>query len=350
MAPPTTRFVSTVDGVNIAYIRVGAGPPLVFATNFCGDVHNYRRQSAGQQSLTNRLAALGWEVIHHDGRGMGDSDRDIDDWSLEGRLNDLEAVLGRIDADRFVLAGVDQGAPTAIAYAARNPARVSHLVLMCPFANGASRYALPALRLAMNGIDGAAPVWSLFTNVIGGVVTQFSNPALGQQIADSIRRAMTAEGLSAYFAAARVIDVTSLLSHVVAPTLIVHDPTFPFGSFDLCREVASGIRDAQFIVVNDGSMMGGSFDETLPAIDRFLRPDAAGGTEKASSAGEFAPLTRREAEVLRLIAGGHGNKAIASALGMSERTVGRHITNLYAKIGTRTKAAATAYAIRHGLT
>jgi DNA-binding NarL/FixJ family response regulator len=52
---------------------------------------------------------------------------------------------------------------------------------------------------------------------------------------------------------------------------------------------------------------------------------------------------------LRLIVAGRANKAIASALAVSERTVARHITNLYAKLGTQSKAGATAHAIRHGL-
>jgi DNA-binding CsgD family transcriptional regulator len=154
-----------------------------------------------------------------------------------------------------------------------------------------------------------------------------------------------------------VIDVRGLLRDVSAPTLVIHDPSFPFGSLELCREVASGIPDARLLTVNDRLMMGGGFDETLPAIDRFLRLDRIehldARTEDESAArgaaDDAAPLTRREQEVLRLIASGHQNKAIAAALGMSERTVARHITNLYAKIGINTKAAATAYAIRHGL-
>lgn len=61
-------------------------------------------------------------------------------------------------------------------------------------------------------------------------------------------------------------------------------------------------------------------------------------------------LTQREVEVLRLIAAGLTNREIADALFLSIRTVGRHITNIYAKIGVRNKADATAYALRHGLT
>jgi DNA-binding NarL/FixJ family response regulator len=53
---------------------------------------------------------------------------------------------------------------------------------------------------------------------------------------------------------------------------------------------------------------------------------------------------------LRLVAAGHSNREIAEVLVLSLRTIERHINKLYAKIGARGKADATAYAFRHGLT
>jgi DNA-binding NarL/FixJ family response regulator len=50
------------------------------------------------------------------------------------------------------------------------------------------------------------------------------------------------------------------------------------------------------------------------------------------------------------VASGRSNREIAEELVLSLRTVKRHVTNLYAKIGARGKADATAYAFRHGLT
>jgi DNA-binding NarL/FixJ family response regulator len=64
-------------------------------------------------------------------------------------------------------------------------------------------------------------------------------------------------------------------------------------------------------------------------------------------------LTKREVEVLRLIAAGKSNQEIAWELVLSLRTVERHIANIYQKIGAtgRTaRATATAYALKHGLT
>jgi non-specific serine/threonine protein kinase len=66
--------------------------------------------------------------------------------------------------------------------------------------------------------------------------------------------------------------------------------------------------------------------------------------------GGWSALTARELEVLRLVASGRSNREIAEELVLSVRTVERHVTNLYAKIGARGKADATAYAFRHRLT
>ena len=60
-------------------------------------------------------------------------------------------------------------------------------------------------------------------------------------------------------------------------------------------------------------------------------------------------LTDRETQVLRLIATGKTNRAIAASLGISEKTVARHVSNLFLKLGLSTRAAATAYAFQHGL-
>ncbi|HET8756660.1 MAG TPA: LuxR C-terminal-related transcriptional regulator [Solirubrobacteraceae bacterium] len=60
-------------------------------------------------------------------------------------------------------------------------------------------------------------------------------------------------------------------------------------------------------------------------------------------------LTARELEVLRLVAAGETNKAIAATLVLSERTVDRHVSNIFVKLGTASRTAATAYAYRHGL-
>lgn len=60
-------------------------------------------------------------------------------------------------------------------------------------------------------------------------------------------------------------------------------------------------------------------------------------------------LSEREIEVLRLVAAGMTNRAIAARLYISERTVHRHINNIFGRIGVNSRAAAAAYAVQHGL-
>jgi DNA-binding NarL/FixJ family response regulator len=60
-------------------------------------------------------------------------------------------------------------------------------------------------------------------------------------------------------------------------------------------------------------------------------------------------LTGRELEVLRLVAAGRTNRAIATELVISEKTVARHLSNIFDKLGVSSRAAATAWAYEHGL-
>ena len=60
-------------------------------------------------------------------------------------------------------------------------------------------------------------------------------------------------------------------------------------------------------------------------------------------------LTPRELQVLRLVAAGETNKAIAAELVLSERTVDRHVSNIFAKLRVSSRAAATAHAYEHRL-
>ena len=60
-------------------------------------------------------------------------------------------------------------------------------------------------------------------------------------------------------------------------------------------------------------------------------------------------LTRREREVLRLVAAGHSNRQIGERLSISERTVEHHVLHLLTKLGVGSRTAAAAYAHTHGL-
>src|SRR6476620_12743636 len=85
------QYATSVDLVRIAYLSVGSGAPLVFASNIFGDATRYADEFQHVRVVTDRLAALGWRVVLFDHRGMGASDRNVTDFSLDARIRDLAA-------------------------------------------------------------------------------------------------------------------------------------------------------------------------------------------------------------------------------------------------------------------
>jgi DNA-binding NarL/FixJ family response regulator len=81
-----------------------------------------------------------------------------------------------------------------------------------------------------------------------------------------------------------------------------------------------------------------------PDVERVSRL-----ASRAASGGEAHGLTGRELEVLRLVASGRTNRAIAERLSISERTVERHVSNIFNKLRVSSRTAATAHAYEHGL-
>ena len=86
--------------------------------------------------------------------------------------------------------------------------------------------------------------------------------------------------------------------------------------------------------------------ERLGARPDLTRVERVLGQDEHSRPPE---LTERECEVLRLVAAGKTNREIASVLVISDHTVGRHLQNIFLKLGLPSRAAATAYAYEHDL-
>ncbi|MCG3190312.1 MAG: HTH-type transcriptional regulator MalT [Burkholderiaceae bacterium] len=103
----------------------------------------------------------------------------------------------------------------------------------------------------------------------------------------------------------------------------------------------------------DGALLefeaAGAVFERLGAAPDLAQVRALGSNAGSASRRAHDKLTPREVEVLGLIAAGHSNKRIASALGLSAKTVDRHVSNIFDKLAVSSRAAATAYAFQHRL-
>ena len=95
------RFCTTADDISIAYASVGNGPPLIRALGWFSHLELEWEWPAGRR-FWERLARH-HRLIRYDGRGIGLSDRHIDEVSLETRVCDLEAVVEAASVDRFTV-------------------------------------------------------------------------------------------------------------------------------------------------------------------------------------------------------------------------------------------------------
>ena len=100
----------------------------------------------------------------------------------------------------------------------------------------------------------------------------------------------------------------------------------------------------------DETAAAASFAAARELFDELgVRVDAPVATRSPAVTALPSGLTEREAEVLRLVAAGHTNKEIAATLFLSDKTVARHLSNIFTKINVSTRAAATAFAFERGV-
>lgn len=108
-----------------------------------------------------------------------------------------------------------------------------------------------------------------------------------------------------------------------------------FDEADARRELAEALHHA-----GDDAAAGEEEARALTVLAPLRAPADRGGA---------GPLTGRQVEVIRLIARGLSNSEIAAELQLSEHTVHRHVANIYTALDLRSRAAAAAYAVGHGL-
>ena len=140
------------------------------------------------------------------------------------------------------------------------------------------------------------------------------------------------------------VDVSDLARAITVPTLVLHARHDAVVPFDEGRNLASLIPGATFVPLDSANHI---LLEDEPAWAEFraqLRSFLP--ANRAAPAPDRGLLTDREIEVLRLVAQGRDNDSIAATMHLSVRTVERHLSNCYAKLGVGGKSARAAAAAR----
>jgi class 3 adenylate cyclase len=279
---PRIQYAKTADGVNIAFWTLGEGVPFVQMPNLPWSHIQLEWQDPGRPRWYERLAEKR-KLVRYDGRGMGLSDRNVADYSVDAHMLDLEAVVERLGVQRLVLLGYIGAAPVAIAYATRHPQAVSHLVLWCPWwwARAARTQAFRAL---LRGD------WELFTESLAHAVLGWSTGEEAHRFAAFFRECATAETARAIFNTLAEFDVATVLSQVRSPTLILQRrQVAAVPGVEVAKGLASGIPDARLALLEGVSLAPwvGDMEAVLAAIDEFLGDSepALAGAEPVAAGG-----------------------------------------------------------------
>ena len=265
---PRIQYAKTSDGVNIAYYVIGGGKPLVFVP--AGPMTHIQLdwQSAQRRDFHSALAE-GRSLVRYDGRGSGLSDENAEPLLLDACLFDLDAVVDALQLEHFSLLAPLSSGPPAIAYAARNPERVSDLILWCTSARNAEVLSSPGDR-ALGALREAD--WHLYTEVISFILYGWDADA-GPAYAKRVRETSTPEKYRRRFSEIHRLDASTELGNVQARTLVMQRG--PAGSGEgvrAGRTLAAGIPNAELLVLEGepGTITGGDTAATIAAINEFL--------------------------------------------------------------------------------
>jgi len=239
---PRIQYAKTSDGVNIAYWVIGDGPPLVIPPFLFNHVQ-IEWQMPARISAYEHLASRA-TVVHYDCRGLGMSDRDAVDFSVEAAIRDLQAVVERAGLERFALHSLGMTGEMPFAYAARFPERITHLV---------HRSAGPT-SLTGRWVQIIQPLadedWEMYTEMFARAFAGWTNPQAAS-FAALIRASHSPASLDLAISAISAAIASdgsreTLAAAVSAPTLILH-MLGDAGAADAARRLASNMPNAHVV-------------------------------------------------------------------------------------------------------
>ena len=280
MAEPRIQYAKTSDGVHVAYFVLGEGQPLVLMPT---PPISHIGKAVTVPSLWSFMEGLAGisRLVAYDGRGFGLSDRGDPDFLIETQILDLEAVAVQLRLERFALLAHFDSTPAAIAYAARNPARLTHLLLWSGYANGAEQTSTGEFEAMIALMD---KDWQVFTQVIANLVMGPSSADEVARFAEFVRACAEPAAFQKAWRVAAEFDVRDLLPQLQVPTLVM-DRQGSRGA-ELSRELASSIPGAELCVLASAGMAewAGDIPAVVSAIQRFLGPVSTAGPEDAAPA------------------------------------------------------------------
>jgi pimeloyl-ACP methyl ester carboxylesterase/DNA-binding CsgD family transcriptional regulator len=264
-------FTNSFDGTRIAFAIAGNGPPLVKVANYMSHLE-YAWDSPVWVHWLSELTR-NHKLVHADERGTGLSDWDVADLSFDAWVRDLEAVVDAANLTRFPLFAMSQAGAVAVAYAARHPDKVSHLILHGAYARGWLNRDLTDAQIEEEKllISLMRVGWGRENHAFRQVfATQLLPDATLEQLhalEEQMRISVSPDNAVRLESEMHRIDVRQLASQIKAPTLIFHSNGDEAVPFNEGRLLASLVPNAQFVALESRNHL---LTENEPAWQKFL--------------------------------------------------------------------------------
>lgn len=365
------EYARAADGTHIAYEAVGEGPTLLVVSDGFVPV-DAMREEPNLRSCLDRLARSS-RVVTFDRRGVGASDPpdDVGALRLEHWVTDAAAVLDAVGASTAVVMASVENSTIGLLLAALHPHRVDALVLVHASARGlvADDYPIgvdPSIIEAM--VEATTDTESAG---MGGAVLALNAPSVADDVSfqewwqSAGRRGASPAMARRMLRLVLTADVRWALPRVAAPVLVLHrehDQVIPISHG---RYVAEHVQAGRFELLPgaDDLWWVGETDALLNRVEEVLlsrgvrsapaqrRKRTAPPAPPAPREGATGPdviaallrrrqaeralrmLTQREREVLELMAEGCSNTALCERLFLSPKTVEKHISSIFTKLG-----------------
>ena len=276
---PHIQYAKTSDGVNIAYYAIGQGPAMLFL------MMPFSHLEAEWQIDPLRMAftaeAQRSTFVRLDPRGFGLSDRDPDDFALDSLVLDIEAVVDRLGLDELRIYSIGVATVPALAYTAKHPEKVTHLVQQSAAASAEDLSSAILEKLTeLAEID-----WELAAETAVRTLNPDFTDQLVRDFAGLTRASIEPTSVQRWMEDIRRWDADADATSLSTPTLLIHQRNNPNVRMATTRRVAGLIKDSRVAFIDsafEGPLLAQRFfeddipDLTEPALKHGAGPPEAG--------------------------------------------------------------------------
>ena len=274
---PVVKFCRSKDGTSIAHAVSGGGYPLLFAGSWMTHL-DMDWDSPAYGDYIKHLSRR-FQVIRYDQRGNGLSQWSDVDISFERMIDDMEVVIETYGYEKVAILGMSQGASVAIAYALRQPDRVSHLVLNGGYARGRKQRGNDAEHEESEALVSLIRhSWGNENPAVRQILTSLFMPEASQAqvqwFNDFQKLCGPGENIAQFRALFDDMNVTRLLPKITLPTLVLHSDRDSVAPLSEGKILASQIQGASFVQLNSPNHMlfesESDFGKMIENIDKFI--------------------------------------------------------------------------------